>query len=598
MRQIHDADAVGIQSRPRGSRTALALLLGAATASVAGCTIVSHHDQNDASPTVVSDAGGVSADATPEAPGPTASECATHAACGDCASNKGCVWCGASKQCISLTGTKGHSCKGDLAAKPSACGSSGGTGESAASDDPCSPYTGLQTLIDISTCTKAADCGWCNGQCVSGTESAMTPTTSTPYCSKWRWSVPPLGIDIRSVMRDACLYAPGAQADDTIEGMDAARANIKFLVVVMQENHSMDNMFGQTRIAGIDALPSAWLTGLGTYPAYPLRSSCTTDPGHQWGEMHTYWNNGAMDGFFNYQQAMGYYLDDDHPFYTSLADTFATSDSYFASALGGTWANRDFFITGTSDGVKSTGVGYVKATTPTIWDRLSAKGVNWAYVARNQAVDPGLGNWIEEGALGYRLSPSDPHVMSYADLLTKIDNARPDAPWGDYPQVVFVEGGEPYDEHPTNSIHKGERYVAELINHGIANRDFWRHAAIMVTYDEGGGYLDHVAPPNACAPDPTQAEFNYLGFRVPFFLASAFSKKHYVSHVTHSHTSILRFIEGLYGIEALTYRDANSDALLDMFDFTTNDGVGAFFDNTAISLAAPWPDESCSVTTP
>ncbi|MGZ3424599.1 MAG: alkaline phosphatase family protein, partial [Polyangiales bacterium] len=87
------------------------------------------------------------------------------------------------------------------------------------------------------------------------------------------------------------------------------------------------------------------------------------------------------------------------------------------------------------------------------------------------------------------------------------------------------------------------------------------------TYDEGGGIFDHVPPPKACLASASEAKFDRLGNRVPLLVVSPYARPHFVSHLTHSHTSITRLIELLHDLPALTGRDANSDALLDMFDF-------------------------------
>ena len=89
------------------------------------------------------------------------------------------------------------------------------------------------------------------------------------------------------------------------------------------------------------------------------------------------------------------------------------------------------------------------------------------------------------------------------------------------------------------------------------------------TRDEAGGIADHVPPPAACAPESDLDHLDRYGVRVPMTVVSAYAKRGYVSHVTHSHTSILRFIELLHDLPALTVRDANDpDAMLDMFDFS------------------------------
>ena len=104
----------------------------------------------------------------------------------------------------------------------------------------------------------------------------------------------------------------------------------------------------------------------------------------------------------------------------------------------------------------------------------------------------------------------------------------------------------------------------------------WPRAALFLVYDEHGGYYDHVPPPPACVPDDiapqlgpgdTAAAFDRYGVRVPFVVVSPYARRHFVSHLVHDHTAILRFIETRFDLPALTRRDANADPLLEFFDF-------------------------------
>jgi len=120
--------------------------------------------------------------------------------------------------------------------------------------------------------------------------------------------------------------------------------------------------------------------------------------------------------------------------------------------------------------------------------------------------------------------------------------------------------------------------VVQTLVHSSA----WPTAALFLTYDENGGFFDHVAPPPACLPDdiapmadPTDpnttfpAQFDRYGFRVPLVVVSPYAKPAYVSHTVYDHTSILRFIETRFDLPALTNRDANADPMLDLFDFSS-----------------------------
>jgi phospholipase C len=258
-----------------------------------------------------------------------------------------------------------------------------------------------------------------------------------------------------------------------------------------------------------------------------------------------------MDGFVRADGmgSMGYFTDADHPFYTWMLTTFATSDRYFCSVLSGTYPNRSYLYMGTSDGVHCTGCGFPSTSLPTVFTELDTAHVAWAeYNASTVEVLSGTFNW----------SLTHPGVHVYSEFLPALDA-------GTLPPVSFVDL-EPDDEHPPGSIHSGERDMHDLITHALTS-PLWNHLAIFFTYDEGGGFFDHVPPPSACLAAPSESDFDRLGIRVPIAVVSPYARAGFVSHETHSHTSILRFLEAIYGLPAMTGRDANSDAMLDMFDF-------------------------------
>jgi phospholipase C len=99
---------------------------------------------------------------------------------------------------------------------------------------------------------------------------------------------------------------------------------------------------------------------------------------------------------------------------------------------------------------------------------------------------------------------------------------------------------------------------------------------LFLTYDEHGGFFDHVPPPKACPPDDNpvrmngiaeDTRFDHLGVRVPFVVVSPFARAHFVSHRVHAHTSVLRFVQARAELPALTDRDANDDPPYEFFDF-------------------------------
>jgi phospholipase C len=311
---------------------------------------------------------------------------------------------------------------------------------------------------------------------------------------------------------------------------------------------------------------------------------------------------------------MGFYTQEDLPFYYDLAQKFAIDDRYFASVLGPTLPNRFYLMTATSFGHVDTGdsapPGAFKPITGTILDLLDGAGVSWT-------------NFYQNGpqAASFRAptgSATDPHFQPMQSFLT---NA---AGGGTLPQVSFLDpssfGPDENDEHPPTDIQRGQAFVAQIVN-AVRKGPYWQDSVIFITWDEHGGFYDHVAPPTAaqesartpdtifpgqCAdlsnppasqqpgggigcsssvpkaqalcpllasspngPYPVScASFDQLGFRVPFLVVSPFAKPHYVSHTPGDHASILAFIEARFLARAhLTLRDRNADTLEDLFDF-------------------------------
>jgi phospholipase C len=377
--------------------------------------------------------------------------------------------------------------------------------------------------------------------------------------------------DPLATRRADCAFAGGARPTDTLPLTEAERAAIpiRHVVVIMKENRSFDHLLGSLNTAGQPAaapVPASFSNpdAAGTAVApFAFDTTCLPfDPGHQWNAMHVQVDGGAMDGFVRSAATttgtdghfvMGHYQEAALPFYYWLADTYAINDRHFASARSGTWPNRDFLLLGTADGVKCSYCGYPDPKTPTLLDALDAAGASWGAYTDGAPFD---------GTLGW----SAPHagLHSFADFLAALAG-------GALPDVAFVDGiPNVEDEHPTADLQVGEAWTRKIYAAAVAS-PLWPELALIWTYDEAGGFADDVPPPNhACVArpaDPTDAPFFELGVRVPFAVISPYARPHFVSHVVQEHTAVTRFIEVVFGLPALTARDANSDALLDMFDF-------------------------------
>jgi phospholipase C len=247
---------------------------------------------------------------------------------------------------------------------------------------------------------------------------------------------------------------------------------------------------------------------------------------------------------------MGNYDQTDLPFDFWLASTYALSDRHFAAVASGTYANRNFYLFASNAGVVDTGITYPNAATPSILQLLMNAGFTWGAYTDSQPFS-GTADW----------DSTTPGVHSFQDFLNACDQ-------GTLPNVAFVDGIEDTtDDHPTADLQAGEAWSYQVYSHAVTSPQ-WSRLAILYTYDEAGGFADHVPPPTACLPEPSTSPFTQLGPRVPLVAISRWAKLGYVSHVVHDHTAITRFIETLFNLPALTARDANSDALFDLFDFS------------------------------
>jgi phospholipase C len=442
---------------------------------------------------------------------------------------------------------------------------------------------------------------------------------------------------------------------------DGTIGNVRHVIVIMQENHSFDNYFGvlayapgspyHHRLEGCRKDDHTCVDGLTcktekdgsltcfnsnrdddrslVFAFHDPKRCAAPDLNHAWFETHKEVNffrpnNTLFDpdnnGFVlvndateqldkgvenaTEDQTMGFYNQDDLPFYYNLAADFAVNDRYFASVLGPTFPNRAYLAAATSFGHLTTSdtfppPGGYKPITGTIFDLLDVNKVSWA----DYFQDAPQGGAFRQ----FSATAADPHFLPLKVFLAQAAGT-PGVP--ELPSVSFVDpnfglAGIKFenDEHPPTDIQRGQAFVSQVVS-AVRNGPLWKDSVIFITYDEHGGYYDHVEPPPArqghartpdgiapgqCAdlsnpplsqqpgggaecsqnllsktdttvieagklcPDfaanPTGpypdacASFDQLGVRVPFLAVSPFSKSHYVSHTTGDHTSILAFIE-------------------------------------------------------
>ena len=317
---------------------------------------------------------------------------------------------------------------------------------------------------------------------------------------------------------------------------------IKHIVVDMQENRSFDHYFGFAPFAGQYGVPAGYSQpdgSGGSVTPYHFTSLSTPDIGHSWGAMHAENNGGAMDGFYTTDgiDAMGYYTASDLPYYYSLFDSSTLCANYFCSVMGPTWPNRFYLAAGTSGGITTNGVwGYGVFDYPIILDLLEAAGISWKVYNVSQDSIP-FGNTDNVFVFWKRWAHDNRARASRGQYFQ-------DLKAGTLPQVSFIipSFARGWDEHPPADVSVGMGIQQDLIT-GLQQSTAWKSSAYILTYDESGGYFEHVASP--------QLDAYGLGIRVPTWVISPFAKPKHLEGTLYEHTSILKFIEAVFGLPTL-----------------------------------------------
>ena len=375
--------------------------------------------------------------------------------------------------------------------------------------------------------------------------------------------------------------------------------DIEHIVILIQENRSFDHYFGSYRgvtgFADPHVLPLDDGSGLSIFaqPGYPggyagnhlypfhidsfSNGECTNDIDHEWGPQHTYWDSGKLDGFVkghlqvdgsaNGPLTMGYYTRKDLAFYYALADAFTLCDQYHCSVIGPTDPNRLYSFSawldpaGTHGGpILSTSTSRVgrfgTLTWTTMPEQLQARGISWKVYG---SADGNFG----DNVLPYFKQYSDPALAANALGPTYPGTFQADVAAGTLPQVSWILAPLVESEHPPGPTEFGEVVTADVLNTLVSNPAVWSKTALLITYDENGGFFDHVPPP--VAPAGTAGEYLTvnplpadaagvagpigLGFRVPMLVVSPFSRGGFVCSDVFDHTSMLRLLETRFGTE-------------------------------------------------
>ncbi len=453
---------------------------------------------------------------------------------------------------------------------------------------------------------------------------------------------PGRGLTRRELLRYAAAFGGAEWASSLLSGCGlsgskntlpppttcSSVSGIDHVVIVILENRSFDHYFGSYRgVRGFSDTSAAFQQ---PYPANTSSSpagvllpfhldstktsaACTHDISHDWVPQHQSWNNGAMDGFVTSRLAIdandavlsvGYYNRADLPFYYSVADAFTICDNYCCSVIGPTDPNRIYSMAasidpaGTNGGpllqtlVTNRSSFFGRLTYTTMPEQLQARGISWkVYTSPDQNI---LNKTFSDNVLSYFKNFQDPtSVLAQnafgpqfpTDFVT-------DATTGNLPQVSWIITSVVDSDHPPSPSLFGELTLSGIISALTTNSSAWAKTALFVTYDENGGFFDHVPPVTAppgtageyltapAVPDPTVVGNPAisgpigLGFRVPMLVISPFSRGGFVCSDLFDHTSLLRFLETRFGAEVpnlSAWRRATVGDLTSAFNFAKPD---------------------------
>jgi phospholipase C len=491
----------------------------------------------------------------------------------------------------------------------------GGVASSAITITPANGYTGNVTLSCAAIAGNAApSCSFSiNPVPISGgTAATSTLTVSTTT------NTPGGSYSISVSAADAGKEAPsnGAQTVNL-----TATAVIQRVVVIFQENRTPDNLFQDPVLIGRGAdIAGSGLNSLGqTIQLAPMDLGTAGSSPQNYDLSHTnaafvaMYDGGKMDGadLINCGPTANcpanpqykYVMPSDVQPYFALAEQYTFGDRMFQTNQGPSFPAHQFIISGTSaptatsplfasENTSEAPAGCIAPTNetvtmidaagsetsqppqypcfdhPTLTDLLETAGLTWRYYA------PSAGSiWTGPDAINHICQPQTVNgtltctgpdwnnnvIIPEWQMLEDIANHQ-------LPQVSWVIPDGAHSDHAKGNDGTGPAWVASIVN-SIGNSEYWANTAIIITWDDWGGWYDHVAP--KVVNDGVSWGSGYVyGFRVPLIVVSPYAKASYISHTTHDFGSILKFIETTFNLPSLGYADAPADDLSDCFSLT------------------------------
>lgn len=393
---------------------------------------------------------------------------------------------------------------------------------------------------------------------------------------------------------------------------------ILHVVVIVQENRTPDNLFHDPVLMsrGADIATSGVDSSGVRVPLQPAPLGVRYDPNHTHAAFLTMYNSGKMNGADRipiscYRRCpprsekpqLSYVRASDVGPYFAMAEQYTFGDRMFQTNQGPSFPAHQFLISGTSaptensrffvaenpntiflGGCNAPAGSSVSLIDPngkelssmfpcfehvTLTDELDAANLSWRYYAPNASYI-----WTAPNAIRHICKPQESHSKlvctgeAWKHVIIPSKSFLTDIADQSLSTVTWITPAGQYSDHP-NFVNGngGPSWVASIVN-AIGNSPFWSSTAIIVTWDDWGGWYDHVPPPKVITDGRSWGSGYVYGFRVPLIVISPYAKAEYISHVNHDFGSILNFIERAFGLRSLGYADAHAvDDLSDCFNF-------------------------------
>jgi phospholipase C len=408
------------------------------------------------------------------------------------------------------------------------------------------------------------------------------------------------GVASLLAMAACAPSAPFAATPARGQGAWPPSSKIAHVVIIFQENRTTDNLFNgltgadTVRVGRNSAGKKVRLARIGLTAPYDLD--------HSHSAFVTEYDAGKLDGFDrvgsscrsvavcipSHHRAYGYVPNETVKPYFVMAETYAFGDRMFQTNQGPSFPAHQYIVSGTStvaDGSKlraaenpfhptGTSSGGCDSPSGSLVSVIDAAGNEDARafpcfrrLSLMQLLDEGSHTWrYYQGTPGPGLWNGPDAVLQIfknrgydAHVVTPPTQILKDVASGKLADVVWVTPTEFASDHALETNGSGPSWVAAVVN-AIGESPYWKDTAIFVTWDDWGGWYDHVKPPSYNSYE--------LGFRVPLIVVSPYAKAHYVSHDQHEFGSILKFVEKTFGLPSLHTTDVRADDLLDCFDFS------------------------------